>query len=408
MRMHATRSLTPHIVLAAIVALALAAGAAAARALALPDGADDYNSPGFIVRHAWEKFAYLGGEPFRDGLSPAEEDARIARFFELNGLIADRSRTATDPEAQPDAARIAAAAAATLRAERARIENSVERIIEGRLTHVLKEQGLTRRVGGDLLWPPVDIEFEDAPSVLVTSPRSRIEKRGESLVRGDLPPERIERIEAAAERDGETSALVVRIGAIAMYPSIIPPSRDYAGTMETAAHEWLHHYLWFAPLGRRYYQDGRLTTLNETVANMAGRELGEAFVRAYPLARIEASDALPPAAPGDTPAIDFTAEMRGLRHDVESLLAAGRIEDAERLMDEKRRFLAGHGYYIRRLNQAYFAFHGSYADTPGSIDPIGPKLQSLRERSASVSAFVETARGLTSERDLDAALGATP
>ena len=43
-------------------------------------------------------------------------------------------------------------------------------------------------------------------------------------------------------------------------------------------------------------------------------------------------------------------------------------------MEEKRQFLAANGYYIRKLNQAYFAFHGSYADTAGSIDPIGPKL----------------------------------
>lgn len=407
MRLHDTRSLAPHVILLAIVMLAASAGAGVASALPLPDGNDDYNSAGFIVRHAWTKFAYLGGQPFRDDLSPADEDARVARFFELNRLIADRSRVAADPDAAPDVARAAADAAAAFRGERARIENSVERILEGRLTRVLNEQGLTRRVGGDIIWPPVDIEFEDPPLVLVKSPRARIEKQSESLVRSGLPPEHIERIESRAERDGETSALVVRIGAIAMYPSIIPPSRDYAGTMETVAHEWLHHYLWFAPLGRRYYQDGRLTTLNETVANMAGREIGEAFVRAYPLSdSTPVFDALPTTT--GQPAIDFTLEMRTLRRDVEALLATGQIEPAERLMAEKRRFLADNGYYIRRLNQAYFAFHGSYADTPGSIDPIGPKLQALRERSASVRGFVETARGLTSERDLDAALGATP
>lgn len=396
----------PHAALLVLAAWALAAGAVAALAVPLPNGPNDYNSPGFITRHAWQKFAYLGGAPFRPRLTRAGEDARVARFFALNRRIAETSRAATDPAAAEDARAGAAAEDAALRAERTGIENSVERIIEGRLTRVLKEEGLVRHAGGrGFLWPPVDIEFEDPPSVLVKSPRARIEKESESLVRGDLPPGRIDQIEADAERDGKTSALVVRIGAIAMYPSIIPPSPDYRDTMETIAHEWLHHYLWFTPLGRRYYQDNRLTTLNETVANMAGREIGDRLVAEYPLETAPAAATAPPAPAGG---IDFTAEMRSLRREVEALLAAGRIADAEQLMDEKRRFLADNGYYIRRLNQAYFAFHGSYADSPGSIDPIGPKLDALRQRSASVRAFVETARNLTSERDLDAALGATP
>jgi hypothetical protein len=77
------------------------------------------------------------------------------------------------------------------------------------------------------------------------------------------------------------------------------------------------------------------------------------------------------------------------------------VEAAERLMDEKRDEFESEGVYIRRINQAYFAFHGSYADTPGSIDPIGPKLQRLRDRAGSPSQFLRLARGLTSEADLD-------
>ncbi len=77
-------------------------------------------------------------------------------------------------------------------------------------------------------------------------------------------------------------------------------------------------------------------------------------------------------------------------------------------MEEKRRYLADNGYYIRKLNQAYFAFHGSYADSAGSIDPIGPKLDTLRKESTSLKAFVERARDLTSESDLDRALATSP
>ncbi|MBF8286399.1 MAG: hypothetical protein HW393_213, partial [Dehalococcoidia bacterium] len=157
-------------------------------------------------------------------------------------------------------------------------------------------------------------------------------------------------------------------------PSIIPELAPFSETLETVIHEWLHQYLVFYPLGSSYFGDEETRTLNETVANMAGRELA---------------------------GFDFRTEMRALRLRVEELLADGRVEVAERLMDEKRAEFESKGVYIRRINQAYFAFHGSYADTPGSIDPIGPKLQSLRDRAGSAARFVRLVRGLSSEADLD-------
>jgi len=223
----------------------------------------------------------------------------------------------------------------------------------------------------------------------------------------DLPIERAEQLEADAERDGKTSALVVQIGGIAMYPAIIPEDSDYAFVMQDIAHEWTHHYLYFTPLGRRYFDSGKLTTLNETVADLVGQELGARLVAEYPLGPSYVSSGGVMASPA-ADAIDFTAVMRDLRRQVEALLAQGKVDDAERLMEEKRRYLADNGYYIRKLNQAYFAFHGSYADSAGSIDPIGPKLDALRKESPSLKAFVERARDLTSEGDLDRALASAP
>lgn len=405
--MRTERAFAPHLIAAGIAIFAIGLGVIVARAVPMPDPERDYNTTDFFMRHSWEKFAYLATEPLRDGLSREEEDARIARFLELNALIRDAERAAGDPAATADAAERARANAAAYRAERADIENSVERIFEGRLTRVIEEAGLTRRALGDHVWPPVAVEFEDPPAVLVESPRGEIRKSDQSLLRGDLAPERIEAIEARAEGDGETSALVVNIGGIAMYPAIIPMSSSYERIAENIAHEWLHHYLFFAPLGRRYYESGELTTLNETVANLAGRELGAMLVAAYPLPQPAARSATTQvvAQPRE---IDFTAEMRGLRREAEALLAEGRIDEAEALMEERRAYLAENGYYLRRINQAYFAFHGSYADSAGSIDPIGPKLDALRARSITLESFVERARALTSEDDLDRAVDATP
>jgi hypothetical protein len=62
---------------------------------------------------------------------------------------------------------------------------------------------------------------------------------------------------------------------------------------------------------------------------------------------------------------------------------------------------------IRKLNQAYFAFHGAYADVPGGAageDPVGPAVRALRERSASLEEFVNTIAWMTSFEELQEAI----
>jgi hypothetical protein len=356
------------------------------------------------------KFAAAGTAPFRDDLSEVEEDARVARFFELNQQIADAERVAGDPEADPRAIQDAREQSLALRAERQRIENSVELILEGRLTQLIKDAGLVRDVGRGMVWPPVNVEFEEPPAVLVRSPRAEIRRQSDRLLQGDLPIAEREQLESKAEADGETSALVVDIGAIAMYPAIVPPTADYHGTLQTLAHEWVHHYLYFTPLGRSFYDSPKLVTLNETVANMAGAELGDMLFERYPLkkapvyvsARLSGGSDAP--AESDQQTFDFGKEMRALRLEVDARLAAGDIDGAEQLMEERRKAFVANGYYIRKINQAYFAFHGSYADTPASSDTVGPKMQELRDASPTLEAFLETAREFRSEQDLDVAL----
>ena len=69
-------------------------------------------------------------------------------------------------------------------------------------------------------------------------------------------------------------------------------------------------------------------------------------------------------------------------------------------MEQKRLYLAENGYYIRKLNQAYFAFHGAYADSPTSINPIGVEMRQLRERSDSLKDFLETVAEMTTRQEL--------
>jgi hypothetical protein len=207
----------------------------------------------------------------------------------------------------------------------------------------------------------------------------------------------IVRIEAALERSGSRSALVEPISGAATYPSIVQPESNYQDLVATVAHEWVHQYLFFKPLGRRFYESLELRTLNETVATLAGEEIALLTVLRDPL---EGAYARSPV-DSLTPAVDVSATLRALRLDIEALLAFGQVDRAETLMEERRRELASQGIAFRRINQAFFAFRSVYGSSPASIDPIGDKVATLRQRAGSVGEFLRRAGELTAERDLE-------
>jgi hypothetical protein len=62
---------------------------------------------------------------------------------------------------------------------------------------------------------------------------------------------------------------------------------------------------------------------------------------------------------------------------------------------------------LRKINQAYFAFFGAYADSPGGAageDPVGPAVRILREQSDSLADFVNTISWMTSFEQLQKAI----
>ena len=74
-------------------------------------------------------------------------------------------------------------------------------------------------------------------------------------------------------------------------------------------------------------------------------------------------------------------------------VAEGKIEEAETYMEERRQIFLRNGYLVRKLNQAFFAFNGAYADVPGGAagqDPVGPAVRALRAQSGSLAEFVNT------------------
>jgi hypothetical protein len=68
-------------------------------------------------------------------------------------------------------------------------------------------------------------------------------------------------------------------------------------------------------------------------------------------------------------------------------------------MESRRLVFLQNGYLLRKLNQAYFAFHGSYALSPGSIDPTGPQIRQLRAASPTLKSFLDRVGWLNSSAD---------
>jgi hypothetical protein len=256
--------------------------------------------------------------------------------------------------------------------------------------------------------PPVWFTFTEPPRKLVASPRTSIATTYYAMLQPDLPADERERIETTILQDHNLSAYVTNIGGLGAFPAIVTDQAPLSWVLSTVAHEWVHNYLTFFPLGLNYAASPELTILNETVADIAGDELGAAALRAaYPALVREFPGKDEPAASAITsgePLFDFQREMRHTRAIVDQFLAAGRVEDAEEYMQIRRLLFQENGYPIRKLNQAYFAFHGAYGGSPAASSPIGPKLQQLRALTPDLRAFLETVRWFTSAADLDAAL----
>jgi hypothetical protein len=96
--------------------------------------------------------------------------------------------------------------------------------------------------------------------------------------------------------------------------------------------------------------------------------------------------------------------MRQTRVRVDELLAAGKVNEAEQYMEMRRHFFWEHGYHIRKINQAYFAFYGSYNDQPGGgaagADPVGPSVRKLWAESRTLKEFIEKVQTVRSYADL--------
>ena len=283
------------------------------------------------------------------------------------------------------------------------LEDKAEIILTKQIRAILAEEGILNPfLPVKFIFPPLNFKFESPPNLLVISPRDEIRL----LRRTTLDPNLTTKEKGAIESQVDAldvSSLVVGLGGVGFtYPTMIAESANMRFAIDTAIEEWFHQYMAFRPLGFRYLldvigvrSDYDIITMNETVAGIVSKEIGAKVYQKY---------YAPEAVPEKEPDSEFNREMRAIRIQVDQYLAQGEIAEAEEFMREKRDFLVEKGYYLRKLNQAYFAFHGTYADEPTSVSPIGRDLKELRGQSQSLKKFLDKVAGMTSYKDLKDAL----
>jgi len=353
-----------------------------------------YSTIAWEVSHVADKWVHKFWDIMPWSSEPPREEriAQVLEFFDLIREVNDLERQLLYPESRTggtlpqDQIRQLTAEVDRIKERRRAIQGEVEETIESEISSVLVQEGLASRIG--LIFPPVDTVFSGAPSVLVLSPRDRIDRMETVLLQPGLDDQVREQIEEAMFRHANLAALVENIGGVATYPSVVSDSSGLRSAITTAAHEWLHQWFFFQPLGQHFWDSNVMKTLNETAATLGGKEIGDRVYTAITGEMIDRNSE--DAAPPDPGAFNFNEEMRETRLRTDELLAQGKIEEAEAFMEERRRLMVDNGHFIRKINQAFFAFRGTYAANPASISPINDQLEQLRGRTDTLEEFLKT------------------
>ena len=289
-----------------------------------------------------------------------------------------------------------------------------ESALQSQLSEALAQMGLT--TAGQPL-PPTLYHVSSTPLALIVAPRDHIHQIANVSVLPTLTLDEQIKLEDEVAQSLDVSTLVVGIGGVGVYPTMVTETTDLRWMLETIAHEWTHNYLNVRPLGLNYSTTPELRTMNETTASIAGSEVGNYVLQKYYPEMLASSPSrslisldqtfLPSNRFDEPPPFDFRAEMHETRVTADEMLAQGKIEEAEAYMETRRQLFWDNGYLLRKLNQAYFAFHGAYADVPGGAageDPVGPAVRALRAQSDSLEDFINTIAWMTSFEQLQEAI----
>ena len=260
------------------------------------------------------------------------------------------------------------------------------------------------------VFPAVRERITRPPLLLVISPKEKISYLDRIMLSPDLNDEQIEAVEKQVD-ELKLSSLVVEIGGFgAAYPAIVSPDLNTKQLVAAAVEEWAHQYLAFRPLGFLYFLDSLgfsqppdVVSMNETLAGMIADEIGGKVYGRYYRDTNKRIGAVK-----TEPDFNFDREMKETRKNVDLMLDENRVNEAEQYMESRRLLFVQHGYKIRKLNQAYFAFHGIYGQDPCAVSPVYDDMKRLRDSYTDFAGFVKDVSSMTGYQDLQSAVNRLP
>ena len=250
----------------------------------------------------------------------------------------------------------------------------VEQFLEENISSVIQSDEVN--IFDNIFYVPVDFTLGETPKLLVVSPRDKIYRQEDKLLDSNISLEDINNMEVSLLEKNNLSAIVVSTGGVSTYPSMVSEG-DLLYILQTAAHEWLHNYLALFPLGRSYFTSTEMQSINETICDIFGDEVGMIAYKKIMGNKIDPEI-------NQTKNIDnefnFSLFMKDTRLKVEKLLSEAKILESESFMDNQRMLLSSKGYDIRKINQAYFAFYGTYGGNPESSNNYYDHLVQIRKK----------------------------
>jgi hypothetical protein len=358
-----------------------------------------FSIPGWEIGNFLDKWTNRVTSAMGFGLSGPELAEAIANFSELSTQIRDaeraHDRAIADPDIPVEEISKLETELRVARDERRRTRDDLEERLEAEVSATLANLGFGG-FGGSL-WPPVDFRLESPPHVLVISPREEIRRLDSMLLSPGMTGTQSFEVEENVLEQSGLSGIVLSLGGVATYPTFVRDDRSLLRTLDLVSHEWLHAYFFFNPLGRNLKASTEMNSLNETIASLVGEELGIiTWERITGETFVDPDDDESDEDEEDPDEFSFDDFMRETRLRTDEILAAGDIEGAESYMDDRRIELQEHRFFIRKINQAYFAFNGTYGDSPSSVSPIGHQVDELRSLVSDVGDMLRLTREISS------------
>ncbi len=230
-----------------------------------------------------------------DTLTPEEQSQLVLDYLDLISRIEQADHRLNEIYADPEitnpeiASQLLRQQLSDLEAQRDLLEPVAESILQGQVSQIVAELGLT--IGGQPV-PPVLFHSTSLPTALIVSPRDEIKQQHNISLEPAIHVDQRTNLEDSIDQAFDVSSLIVDVGGIGVYPTMITETSNLNFLTEVIAHEWVHNFLSLRPLGLNYFTSPELRTMNETAAALAGKEIGLGVMeRFYPATRAAAHTA---------------------------------------------------------------------------------------------------------------------